>query len=117
MAIIQTVNFSMFCDMFTRMGRQDQFSYEAKQALFDYLESYSDDRGESVDLDIIAICCDYTESTAEEMNEDYSLLIEKEEDEDDEKFQERLNEEVGEFIEKNSTLIMSKSGNFVYQQF
>lgn len=117
MAIVQTVSFSSFCDTFARMGRADQFSYAAKKALFDYLENYSEETGEPVELDVIALCREYSEDTAEDMNEDFNLMIENEEDEDDEEFKNRLNEEVGEFIEKNSTLIMAKSGNFVYANF
>ena len=117
MAIVQTVNFSMFCDMFTRMGRQDQFSYEAKQALFDYLDNLSEETGEDYELDIIGICCDYIESTAEEVNSDYLLGYEKQEDEEEEYYTERLNEDVKEWLETKTTVIMADNGKFVYAQF
>ena len=117
MAIVQIVNFSMFCDAFTRMGRQDQFSYAAKRALFDYLDNTSDEAGEDIELDVIALCCEYEESTAEEINVSYSLGFERQEDESEEDFDDRLNEEVGEFLENNLTLIMSKDGNFVFATF
>lgn len=41
--------------------RKDQFSYEGKNALYDYLEQYEEETGEKIELDIIALCCDYTE--------------------------------------------------------
>ena len=34
----QSVNRSAFHDAFINMGRKEQFSYEARNALFDYLE-------------------------------------------------------------------------------
>lgn len=55
------VNFSLFCDSFVKMNRDNIFSYAAKRALFDYLEEYEDDCGEKIELDVIALCCDFTE--------------------------------------------------------
>ena len=57
----QTVNFSMFCDEFRAMDRKENFSYDGLRALFDYLEELEDDCGEEIELDIIALCCDFTE--------------------------------------------------------
>lgn len=56
----QTINFSQFCDEFQSI-RPDNFSYDGLRALFDYLEAYGEDTGEEVELDVIAICCDFTE--------------------------------------------------------
>ena len=55
----ESVNFSRFCDAF--QIRKENFSYEGKQALFDYLEQYEADTGEEIELDVIALCCDYAE--------------------------------------------------------
>tara|TARA_R110000822_G_scaffold84959_7_gene199257 strand:+ start:333 stop:635 length:303 start_codon:yes stop_codon:yes gene_type:complete len=57
----QTINFSQFCDAFTNMDRQDNFSYEGKQALFDWIEQLDDDCGTETELDVIALCCEFTE--------------------------------------------------------
>ncbi|MEK9207103.1 MAG: hypothetical protein AAB922_01375 [Patescibacteria group bacterium] len=57
----QSVNFSQFCDAFRNHDRQDQFSYEAKKALFEYLESIEDDTETETELDVIALCCEYSE--------------------------------------------------------
>lgn len=40
---------------------KDNFSYKGKQALFNYLEQYEDETGEQIELDPIALCCDYKE--------------------------------------------------------
>ena len=50
-----------FMDEFTRMGRGEQYSYEALEALFDYYDEL-----EEFELDVIAICCDWTEYESEE---------------------------------------------------
>jgi len=68
----QTVNFYQFTDAFTNMNRQNQFSYKGKKALFEYLEEYEDSTGEQIELDIIALCCDYEEyDSLEEFQLDY----------------------------------------------
>lgn len=118
MAIVQTVNFSMFCDMFTRMGRQDQFSYEAKQAIFNHIESLSEDTGEDFQMDVVGICCEYSEDTAEDINESYSIGIEREEDELEEDFTARINSEVEEYLEQHTQVVHNdNNGTFVYAQF
>ena len=57
----QTVNFTMFCDKFTSTDRKENFSYDGLRALFDSLEEYEDSCGEEIELDVIALCCDFTE--------------------------------------------------------
>ena len=59
--IIETITTSSFVDAFRAAGRQDQFSYSGLRALYDYLEGLSDDLGEPIALDVIALCCDYSE--------------------------------------------------------
>lgn len=69
--IKQTVNFSQFCDSFSDTYK-DNFSYEGKRALFDYLEDLSEDTGEDIELDTIAICCEYSEyDSIEEVQAQY----------------------------------------------
>ena len=54
------VTFSMFVDAF-RCIRPDNFTYEGLEVLFDYFESYEDETGHEIELDVIAICCEYSE--------------------------------------------------------
>jgi len=56
-----TVNFYDFERAFVNMDRTDSFSYNGKKALFEYLEDYEEGTGEEIELDIIAICCEYSE--------------------------------------------------------
>lgn len=56
----QTINLYNFRDAFQAM-RPNNFSYEGLRALFEYLEDLEDDTGEEIELDVIAICCDFTE--------------------------------------------------------
>jgi hypothetical protein len=68
-----TIDFSTFCDRFKLMERTENFSYAGLRYLFDYLESYEDDTGEKIELDVIALCCDYSEEPLEDVLENYRL--------------------------------------------
>lgn len=62
-----------FEDAFRGHGRENQFSYEGKKALYEYLEDLGDDIGEEIELDVIALCCEYTEyENIQEFNENYN---------------------------------------------
>lgn len=41
--------------------RPNNFSYEGLIALYNYFQNLEDDIGEELDLDVIAVCCDYSE--------------------------------------------------------
>ena len=68
--MIQTINVSDFRDAFKACGRADQFSYEGLGALFDYLEDFD---GGDYELDVIALCCEYSEDTVEQIAEAYGI--------------------------------------------
>ena len=59
--MITTVTFSDFVDAFHKMGRNGNFSYEGLGALFGYLEEYEEDTDTPVELDVIALCCEFSE--------------------------------------------------------
>jgi len=66
----QTIqNASQFRDEFRQCNRQAQFSYAALGLLFDYLEEIDPD----YDLDVIAICCEYSEDSVEQIADWYGL--------------------------------------------
>ena len=68
----ENVNFYRFEDAFRKMDRNNNFSYAGKQALFDYLERLEEDTGKEEELDIIDLCCRYTEyESIEELKKEY----------------------------------------------
>lgn len=74
--LVKTVSFNDFLEEFEKHGRENQFSYEGKKALFNYLNELAEDIGEPIELDVIAICCDFTEySDLKEFNDNYSYSI------------------------------------------
>jgi hypothetical protein len=70
--MINTINKYEFSDAFQKMGRGDQFSYEGLIALFYYLEMSEEDIGEPIELDVISLCCEYSEyENLKEFQDDY----------------------------------------------
>jgi hypothetical protein len=99
--MIQTIGFSQFCDAFRNMNRDNNFTYEGKKALFDYLENYEEETGTPVELDIIALCCEYSEyANIKEFQKDYSEDYKIIED-----------------IEQETQVIKIDNDSFIIQQF
>ena len=71
----QTINFSQFHDAFRNMDRMDNFSYQGLRVLYDWFNDYDDDCGTDTELDVIAICCEFSESTPDEIRADYNLVF------------------------------------------
>jgi hypothetical protein len=74
--MIQTVTLHDFRSAFKNSGRDTQFSFDAQRLLFDYFEQVEEDTGEQIELDIIAICCEYTEENVLNVAEYYNIDIE-----------------------------------------
>lgn len=73
----QTVNYYTFAQAFRDYDRFDQFGGAALSALFDYLEELEQDTGEEMELDVIALCCDWTRyDSAVEACSEYDTGIE-----------------------------------------
>ena len=67
----QTINEYQFKDEFQKC-RPNNFSYEGLTALYEYLEEYEEGTGEEIELDVIALCCDFTEyEDLEEFQSEY----------------------------------------------
>jgi hypothetical protein len=65
----QTISLSRFREEFARMGRADQFSYDALAFIFDYLEDSASD----VALDVIELCCEFSETPAKEIAKEHDI--------------------------------------------
>jgi len=113
----QTINFSQFVDAFVSMGRQYNFAthaenndlvgwYDGLRVLFDYLEEVHD---EAYELDVIALCCDFSHDTALEIANSYGIDVEgmDEADRDD---------AIREYLDDEGMLIGETEYGFVYRQ-
>ena len=112
----QTINFNNFVDAFHSMGRGKQFSYDALKAIFEYIEDYERDSGEDVELDVIAICCDFSENSWQDVIDLYSIDVDYSEDDSE------IIQQVKDFLECESVMVgysndKNLSDNVVYQSF
>ena len=108
-----TVTESMFKDQFVAYGRADNFSNAGLSALFDYLEESEQDVGEELELDVIALCCDFTESDIDTIANDYSIDLS-----DCVDLEDQFNI-VLDFLESETAVIYSdeRTGTILYQNF
>lgn len=100
-----TVTETIFKNAFVEMGRKDNFSYEGLSALFEYLEETEKDIGEDWELDVIALCCEFSEEHYSDIAENFGINDEF--------------ESVLEYLE-NETLVIyanEEDGCILYQNF
>jgi hypothetical protein len=107
----QTINLSKFRGAFYSMGRSEQFSYEGLEVLFDYLEDYDED----MELDVVALCCDFEEAGHYYIAKKY--LDSAAYDEYKNLESEDQYNEIRAFLEQNTVIIGETSNNFVFAQF
>ena len=99
--MIRTINEYDFIKAFHKMGRGNNFSTSGLTALYEYLEMLEDNTEQEIELDVIALCCEYAEyDSLEEFQADYSEDYET----------------IGD-IERETTVIMIDDDSFIIQQF
>lgn len=115
----QSVNLHTFRESFRTMGRQDQFSWQGLEALFDYLEELESDIGEELELDVIALCCDYSEhDSACEAAQEYGWSgTDRDEDESEEDYSERAEDEALEWLRDRASVIEVSGGSVIIRGF
>lgn len=99
--ITQIVNRSTFIDSFTKADRQDNFSFEGLCALYDYF----DDMDESWELDVIAICCDFSEYDLKDLRREYP------------DYNDSSDEELLSYLNDNTVVFDLDNGSYVIQAF
>lgn len=111
MAIIQTVQFADFRNAFRAYDRLDNFTREGMEILFNCIEEYSNDTGKDIELDVISLCCDYSESNAGDIISDYNLEF------DGSMTEKELNNIAREYLKENTSIIGETDAGFVYANF
>lgn len=107
----QTVNFSDFVDAFRAYDRYDQFGYQALMVVFEYLEELEESSGQELELDVIAICCDYVTDNWEAIAENYSIDLSGLDDEEEKQ------EAVVEYLNNHTIVLGQTDCEIVYQVF
>ena len=106
-----TIGWGDFVKAFDSM-RHDNFTYDGLSALYDYLVQYEDDTGEEIELDVIAICCDFSEDRWETIAKYYDVALdETASDKENAGYVRQFLEDEGVFIGEGG------NGSFVYREF
>jgi hypothetical protein len=106
-------NVSHFRDAFHNAGRSTQFSYEGLELLFDYLEEVDPD----YELDVVALCCDYSEDSVADIARDYSIDLNDADLEDDD-YADQCEALVLDYLNDNGSVVgVTSTGTIVYAQF
>jgi hypothetical protein len=106
-------NVSQFRDAFHAAGRSSQFSYEGLEILFNYSEEVNPD----YELDVVALCCDYSEDDVETIARDYSIDLNDADPEADD-YEDQCRQIVFDYLNNNCSVVgVTPSGLIVYAQF
>lgn len=109
----QTISLSDFRDAFRKMDRTDNFSYEGLELLFDMFEESDPE----MELDVIAICCDYNEDNWLEIAKNYNIDIDGDLSYGGIELDEAKKDAVREYLQENTYLVGETDSSFVYQAF
>ena len=72
MYVYEKYDYSLFESRFRDYKRLDNFP-KGLRNLFDYLEDLARDTDSPIEVDVIALCCDYSEDTIENVLKEYDL--------------------------------------------
>ena len=112
-----TVNFYDFEQAFRNAGRlttnttDGNFDYAGLRVLFDYLESFEKVAGEEIELDVIALCCEYSQQPILDVARDYNIDLSDCDDDE-------IREAVIDYLNEHTLVCgITSDDEIVYQQF
>lgn len=80
----KTISEFEFYNAFDLVGRGEQFSPQGLTALWEYLKDLEISTGDEIELDVIGLCCSYTEyDSATEAAKDYGFEPDEENEEEE----------------------------------
>lgn len=105
-------------EKFRVYGRLDTFSSQAFEWLWDYLEQLEDSTGEPVEIDVIGLCCDYSEEDYDSIASYYSIdLPERDEDEDEEEYAESVRQTILDYLNDHRVVLGYDEDSVLYAAF
>ena len=114
--IVKTFDENDFINEFKAYNRMDNFSYKGLRILFESLEQTAIDCEMNIEMDVIALCCEYNEDSMADVINNYSVYTDECTDLD------MIVETVEEYLQDNTFVCGSyqdDSGEtyFIYQAF
>ena len=113
--IVKTFNEYGFINEFRLYNRIDNFSLNGLRILFESLEQTAQDCGVNIEMDVIALCCEYNEDSITDIIDNYDIdLSDESYDSKEELVTEYLQEntfDCGQYEDEDGVIY------FVYQAF
>ena len=118
MAIVMTIDTAYKLQTeFNRYNRSDNFTPAGIRVLFDYLEEASEGSGEDINLDIIGLCCDYSEDTFEDIAANYRIDLTNRDGETIEDEEEEIKRIVLDYLNENTSVCGATDTTVIYAAF
>lgn len=104
----------LLVDEFRKYGRDKDYSLDALLALFDYLDGLSEDIGQDIELDVIALCCEWQEfDSLEELADAYNHQFTEEQLQDVEAHK----DDIIQYFHDNTQTISLNNGGYLISEF
>ena len=114
--IVKTFNENDFINEFRLYNRLNNFSLNGLRILFESLKQTAIDCGVNIEMDVIALCCEYNEDTLADIINNYDIDVSECTDVED------FTETVEEYLQENTFVCGSYADDehykvFIYQVF
>ena len=106
----QTVYLSDFRDSFMKI-RPNNFTYSGLELLFEYLTEIEDSCDTEIELDVIALCCEFNEDIPSDIAREYDVDIEGLTDDDE------IMEKVSSHLTDEGAFVGATDSTIVYSNF
>jgi hypothetical protein len=93
--------------LFKDHGRENQFSFDGIRTLYNYFNELEESTDEEIKIDIIAICCEFTEYSKSELLTLYDYKADRKEFESEEEYIEAIIQE----LQENTVLLLVEHYN------
>ena len=111
--MIKRITLNDFRNSFHEMCRGGQFSYEALELIYDYLEETEPE----CELDVIAICCEFQEEPWLDVIDHYDIQDCEENKEGLDGLDENLKNKIRNYLNNNTSIIGETWDTVIYIQF
>lgn len=101
---------------FVDADRKENFSYEALGLLFSYFEELEECTGQEIELDVIAICCEYSEDTVYAIAKYHSIDLNDADPEADD-YEDQCRQIVFDYLSDHTSVVGDTADGFVYANF
>ena len=121
--IKKTMNKHEFIEIILHSEYINKFSIIGLEALFEYLEDLSEDIGEDIEFDLVAIAWDYSETTLEEVLNQYEDIrkefeeYKNREEQANKPIEEQDQDIIKEIISQYTTVIEVNKNKIIIQDF